>query len=68
MKQSTFDNYRLDAKLALLKEKRKTRNEMRKAVVPLNYGNISEYSRVTAPSSNDVTSPTTKQDSETRST
>ena len=68
MKQSTFDNYRLDAKLALLKEKRKARNEMRKAVVPLNYGNISEYSRVTAPSSNDVTSPTTKQDSETRST
>ena len=68
MKQSTFDNYRLDAKLALLKEKRKARNEMRKAVVPLKYGNISEYSRVTAPSSNDVTSPTTKQDSETRST
>ena len=67
MKQSAFDNYRLDAKLALLKEKRKERNEMRKAVAPLNYCHISEYSRVTAPSSNDVTSPTTKRDSDTRS-
>ena len=41
MKQFAFDNYRNYTKLTLLKEKRKERNEMRKAVFSLNNNNIS---------------------------
>ena len=50
MKQSQFDLKRLDAKLAVLKEKRKWRNEVRKTKIEKS--SIGTYSRVTAPSSN----------------
>ena len=48
MKQSS----QIDDKLALLKEKRKQRNDMRKTIEKMSFTQISEFSRVTAPSSN----------------
>ena len=47
MKQFAFDNYRNYTKLTLLKEKRKERNEMRKAVFSLNEISNHETEKIT---------------------
>ena len=64
MKQSQFDNQKLNAKLAILKEKRKQRNDMRKTIQKMDFVNISEYSRVTGPSTKDITAPVTPKETD----